>query len=316
MEIWLQQDKQPQIRPLTFNNYERIIRCHLNPALGHLPLKDRRPEYVQRLYHAKHKARMAPAMIRLLHAVLRGALNQAVKNQLVIRNVSEATELLAGPKRPIAPLSLLQGSQLLPSIANDRLSAAILLGLATGLRRGELLALRWQDLDLESGLLQVCQILVRVRVHEATGGPRSRLIFQEPKTGDSRRTIPIPLDVVEALRRQKARQGEEKLLMGQAYEDHGLVFCLANGRPLDPTTFYRHFLALLKRAGLPRYHVHDLKHTFATLMLELGESLKTVQTMLGHSKIATTLDIYSHVSLDLEKCAAAKLNDALKLARS
>jgi integrase len=137
-------------------------------------------------------------MIRLLHAVLRGALKQAVKNQLVMRNVSEATELPGGPKCAIAPLSLPQVSQLLSSIADDRLSPEIMLGLTTGLRRGELLALRWQDVDLDTGLMQVRQILVRIRVHEASVGPRSRLIFQEPKTEHSRRMIPIPSDVVEA----------------------------------------------------------------------------------------------------------------------
>jgi integrase len=315
LETWLQEYKRPQIRPLTFDSYERVIRCHLNPTLGHLPLKDLRPEHIQRLYKEKRKAGMASGMIRLIHAVLRGALKQALKNQLIMRNVIEATELPRGPKRPITPLSLPQIHQLLTSIAHDALYPAIFLSLVTGLRRGELLGLRWQDVNMDAALLQVRQVLGRVRVHEANSGPRSRLIVQEPKTDRSRRTIPIPVDVVDVLRRHKARQAEEKLLMGPAYEDKGLVFCLANGRPIDPTNLYRHFLSLLKRAKLPRHRVHDLRHTFATLMLELRESPKTVQTMLGHSKIATTLDIYSHVSLDLETRAAARLNEALILAQ-
>jgi integrase len=102
------------------------------------------------------------------------------------------------------------------------------------------------------------------------------------------------------------------LLLGQAYEDHGLVFCQPNGQPIDPKTFTRYFERLLKQAGLPHFRFHDGRHTFATLMLELGEAPKTVQTMLGHTKISTTLDIYTHVSLDMERKAAAKLNAALR----
>jgi integrase len=155
--------------------------------------------------------------------------------------------------------------------------------------------------------------LVRVRHHGAIAGERKKkLIFQEPKTGRSRRTIPIPGDIVEELKRHKARQAQERLLMGEAYEDYGLVFCQPNGRPIDPRNFTRHFERLLKEAGVPRIRFHDGRHTFATLMLELGETPKTVQTMLGHKKIATTLDICSHVSLDLEKNAADRLNAVLR----
>src|SRR4030095_3561437 len=108
--------------------------------------------------------------------------------------------------------------------------------------------------------------------------------------------IPIPDEITEVLRRYKAQQAQERLLMGEGYEDHRLVFCQANGRPIDPRNFTRHFERLLTQAGLPKIRFHDGRHTFATLMLELRESPKTVQTMLGHTTIATTLDIHSHVS--------------------
>jgi integrase len=147
-------------------------------------------------------------------------------------------------------------------------------------------------------VLKVRPTLVRVGNHGATSsGRKTRLIFQEPKTDHSRRTIPIPVDIIEELQRHKSRPAQEKLLMGQAYEDYGLVFCQANGQPIDPRNFTRYFERLLKQAGLPRIRFHDGRHSFATLMLELGESPKVVQTMLGHTKIATTLDIYSHMSL-------------------
>ncbi len=167
-------------------------------------------------------------------------------------------------------------------------------------------------MDLKAGLLHVRQSLVRVGNPEAGGnGLKTRLLFQEPKTSSSRRTIPIPEDVLAELKRHKAGQSHERLLLGQAYQDNGLVFCHEDGRPLQPGSFSKLFVQMLKKAGLPHIRFHDLRHTFATLMLELGEHPKTVQTMLGHSNISMTLDLYSHLSLELEKKAAARLNEAL-----
>jgi integrase len=141
---------------------------------------------------------------------------------------------------------------------------------------------------------------------------KTRLTFHEPKTAASKRTIPIPGDITIELRHHKARQAQERLSCGAAYQDHGIVFAEPDGRPVDPRTFTRRVDRLLQRAGLPHIRFHDGRHTYPTLMLELGESPKVVQTVLGHSKISTTLDTYSHVSRDLEKRAAARLNAALK----
>jgi integrase len=315
LETWLQEYKRPKVRPLTFDNYERILRCHLIPALGHLSLKELRTEHIQRAYNERRQAGLSSGSIRVIHAVLHGALKQAMKNHLVLRNVTEAVTAPSARTRTMHPLSLQEVRHFLSAIADHRLFPAILLGLSTGVRRGELLALRWHDIDLQQGLIQIRQTLARARVHGThEDGNKTQLIFQEPKTGQSRRTIPIPADIVEELQRQKARQAQERLLLGQAYEDHGLVFCSAVGSPLEPVGFYRGFVRLIQQAGLLARRFHDARHTFATLMLELGESPKTVQTMLGHTTITTTLDIYSHVSLDLEKRAVAKLNEALSLA--
>ncbi len=199
-------------------------------------------------------------------------------------------------------------THLLPAIKGHRLYAAFLTLFMMGLRRGELLGIRWQDIDWKGEFMHIRQTLVRVKNH-AIG--RTHLIFQEPKTAYSRRTIPLPGACLAALRHHRAQQAEEKLALGPAYQDHGLVFCLAHGGPIDPRNLSLYFSQVLERAGLPAMRLHDARHTFATLMLELGESPKTVQTMLGHSRVAITLDIYSHVSLELEKKAAAKLDAAL-----
>jgi integrase len=178
----------------------------------------------------------------------------------------------------------------------------------TGLRRGELLGLRWCDVDLKTGILQVRQTLVRTKNHDKG---KTQIIFSNPKTPLSRRDIPILEECLTELRQHRARQAEEKLMLGQAYEDSGLVFCQPGGKPIDPRNFNRRFSQVLQQAGLPHIRLHDSRHTFATLLLEQGISPKTVQAMLGHSSAKITLDIYSHVTLDLEKQAAEKLNVAL-----
>jgi integrase len=313
LDTWLQEYKKPKLRPSTFDSYEMLIRCHLKPALGHIPLRDLRPEHLQHFYNAEVQRGASARTVRYCHTLLYGALAHAEKHQLVARNVSKLTERPRAVRKEMHTLTLDQLiEKLLPAIAQDRLFAAIFLGFGTGLRRGEVLALRWKDVDVRTGTLQVRQALVRVTNHNVPKGEkRTRLLFQEPKTSPSRRTIPIPEACLAALKQHKARQAEEKLLLGQAYHDYGLVFCQADGKPIDPRNFLRSFDRLIAQAELPPIRFHDARHTFATLMLELGESPKTVQTMLGHSRVAITLDIYSHVSLELEKKAAAKLNAAL-----
>lgn len=313
LDTWLREYKKPSLRPTTYDSYEVQVRCHLKPAIGHLRLRDLRPEHLQHLYNDKAKSGLSTTTVRYIHAIMHQALEQAVKNQLVGRNVSKATTLPAMHKKEIRTLDLDQVVRLFTAIEGDRLFPAVYLEINTGLRRGELLGLRWRDVDLKAGTLTVRQELVRVRNHDAKEGERKTLlVFQEPKTPSSRRTIPIPESALAELKRWKARQNQERLLLGAAYQDNGLVFCLEDGRPIDPRNFTRHFDVMLKKSGLPHIRFHDARHTFATLMLELGEHPKVVQQLLGHSRIAVTLDTYSHVSLDLEKRAVARFNEVLK----
>ena len=309
LDTWLWEYKKPKLRPITFDSYEMLVRRHLKPALGHIPLRDLRPEHLQRFYNEKARAGCSARTVRYLHTTLHSALAQAEKNQLVVRNVSKLTERPHEARKEMRTLSLPQvADTLLPAIKENRLHAAIFLLFMTGLRRGELLALRWRDLDWKEGVLQVRQTLVRARNHNEG---RTQLVFSDPKTPQSRRTIPIPEECLIALKQHKVRQAEERLMLGPAYEDYGLVFCQPDGRPIDPRNFNRQFCRVLQEAGLPHIRVHDSRHTLATLLLEQGISPKTVQTILGHSSAKITLDIYSHVTLDLEKQAAAKLNAAL-----
>jgi integrase len=313
LDTWLWDYKKPSLRPVTFDSYEQHVRCHLKPALGTIPVRDLRPELLQHFYNEKTKEGLSGRTVRYCHTLLYGALSQAERNQLVVRNVTALVEPPRKQRKEMPTLTQEQvANQLLPAIADDRLAAAIFMLFGTGLRRGELLGLRWKDVDLDESILHVRQTLGRVRIHDAKSHEqKTRLTFQEPKTDQSRRTIPIPLTCLTALRMHKAHQAEEKLSMGQAYQDRGLVFSRPDGRPIDPSELSRHFGRLLRRVGLPSIRLHDARHTYATLLLELGEGPKVVQSLMGHSSVSITLDIYSHVNLELERKAASKLNTAL-----
>ncbi len=276
-------------------------------------MRDLRPEHLQRFYNEKTRESLSARTVRYCHTLLYSSLSQAEKNQLITKNIAALVEPPRKQRKEMPTLSQDQvANRLLPAIAKDRLAAAIFMSFGTGLRRGEILGLRWQDVDLQEAVLHVKQALTRVRIHDAAKGEvKTSLVFQEPKTEQSRRAIPIPAAWLIALKKHKAEQAQEKLILGQAYQDHGLVFCRPDGRPIDPSDLSRHFGRLLKREGLPSIRLHDARHTFATLLLELGEAPKVVQSLLGHSSVAITLDVYSHVSLELERKAVSKLNDVL-----
>lgn len=317
LDRWLEQYARPRVRPTTWGCYEYIIRVHLRPALGAVALKALRPEHLQALYNGRLADGLSNRTVRLMHSVMHAALKQAVKEGLVLRNVSEAASPPQQKKREMRVLSREEQQRFLAVLGQDRLGPAFLLDLATGLRRGEILGLRWQDVDLEEGTLTVQQALAVVRADAlpegaAAAGKKGVLVFQEPKSKSGRRTIPIPEAVLPALRLHWAGQAREKLALGQAYQDHGLVFATATGRPIHPRNFTRSFYRLVEKAGIGSANLHALRHTFATRLLEANEHPKVVQELLGDSQISVVLDTYSHVSMDLKRRAAEKLNDVLK----
>ena len=250
------------------------------------------------------KAGLAPRMVQLIHVTLHKALKQAVMDGLIPRNVTEAVKPPQPEKKEIRPLSPEQARALLRTAKKERLEALYVLAITTGMRQGELLALKWEDVNFEAGVLQV-----RRTLSTATGGG---FTFSAPKTAKSRRSIKLPNTALSSLRKHRKAQLEEGMRLSGLFIDQGLVFTSRVGTPISRQDLItRSFKPLLKRAGLPDIRFHDLRHTCATLLLGKGVHAKFVQELLGHATISITLDTYSHVLPGMGDAAAGAMDEAL-----
>jgi integrase len=290
------------VRPSTWRRYEENIRLHAAPAIGGLTLAQLGPQHLRALYAGRLEAGLSPASVGHLHAVLHVALRQAERDGVVARNVAA---LVAPPRtshREMTTLTPDEARALLGAAQGDRLEALYVLALTAGMREGELLALRWRDVDLDGRTISV-----RGTLQWTPSG----FELAETKTASSRRQVAITEAAAAALRRHRASQLEERLKVGPAWRDLDLVFANELGGPLNASNLLRRsFRPLLERAGLPRIRFHDLRHTAATLLLGLGRHPKVVSEMLGHSQISVTLDLYSHVTPTMQREAVQAL-DAL-----
>jgi integrase len=300
---WLEEVACPSVRPRTYASYAQLVRLHLVPGLGRTRLARLRPEDVQAFLNRKLQEGLSPRTVQYLHAVLRRALGQAEKWGLVARNVARLVDPPKVARPEVRPLTAEEARRLLDATRGDRLEALYSVAVAVGLRQGEALGLRWQDVDLDRGLLTVRVQLQRI------GGT---LQLVEPKSPRSQRTIQLPTVVVQALREHRARQLAERLQAGAAWQEHGLVFTTSIGTPLDARNVVRHFHRLLAKAGLPRMPFHVLRHTAASLLLAQGLDLRVVQQVLGHSQIALTANLYAHVMPVLLREAAERMDALLR----
>ncbi len=297
---WLEV-KQGQVRQRTWKRYEQIVRAHLLPNLARIRLARLSPPDVAACLR-RVEASASAYTARGARDVLRTALNQALRWELVSRNVAALTDAPRHRARQIEPLTPRQAHTLLAAVAGHQLEGLVTVAVGLGLRQGEALGLRWQDVDLEAGMLSVRQTLER-------GGPEPR--FGEPKTERSRRTVTMPDVVAAALRRHRTRQLEQRLAAGAQWRESGLVFTTSIGTPMDRSALHKAFKALLHTAGLPGIRYHDLRHTAATLLLTQGVDPRTIMETLGHSQISLTLNTYAHVMPALRRDAAAKMDAIL-----
>ncbi|MFZ4509038.1 MAG: site-specific integrase [Fimbriimonas sp.] len=303
LEDWLQTVVAPSKRPKTFHSYSQIVRLHLIPDLGRIVLSKLTAQDVQRLINQKSKSDLSPRTVQYIRDVLRNALNQAIKWDLVPRNVAELSEVPQVKRHVFIPLDPEEASLLLSTVKGHPLEALFCVALAVGLRIGEATGLRWNDIDLNGGLMSVNNQLQKV-------GTDWRLV--PPKTSRGVRRIDLPTFAVTALRSHRERQQtEDKVIAGPEWQEMGFVFTTSRGTPLDPANIRRTFSLLLKKAGLAQMRFHDLRHTCASLLLAQGVQPRVVMEILGHSQISLTMDTYSHVIPSLRKDAATLMDSLL-----
>ncbi|MFF8896080.1 tyrosine recombinase XerC [Streptomyces lydicus] len=333
LAYWLANVAKSKVRRTTYVNYESLVRNYITADFGKKKLarltardirafltktaatcqccvqgKDKnRPEHKQRCCALGKCCKKLPSdrTVRFLLVLLRAALQHAVREDELPRNVARNVELGMGTKREIEPLTAEEGRRLLAAARSNRLWAAYELAVRIGLRRGEVLGLRWSDVDLYEGVVTVRQALQRV------GG---ELLIVAPKTQRSARRVALPPECVTALRAQRAQQIADGKAAGDAWKGHGhgLVFTTKNGTPIEPRNLNRSFEALCARAEVRRVRFHDLRHTCASLLHEQGADARMIMEVLGHSSIRVTMDIYTFVRLDSQRSAFDRVGDALR----
>ncbi len=301
LDQWLNNSVRDTVRQRTWERYEQIVRVHLKPALGRFKLKNLAPTQVRGLYRSKLDAGLSPRTVQYVHTTLRKALKDAVADRLVTHNATDGLKAPMPKKKEINPLSPEQARVLLDSVRGGRLEALYMLAVHRGLRQGELLGLKWDDVDLEAGTLQVRRTLSLAK----TGHK-----FEPPKNGKGR-CIELTQAATNALRSHLTRQLKEIEGLGDDYQDQGLIFPGERGQPIRPYTLTGKLERILKRAGLPHIRFHDLRHTCATLLLSKGVHPKFVQELLGHATISITLDTYSHVIPSMGDQTITAMEDAL-----
>ena len=305
---WLQAARLRGLRQTTLVGYEVMITRQLIPRIGALQLRELTPAHLNTLYlelleggRLQRPGGLSPRTVRAAHTVLRRALADAVRQGLLTRNVADfadppsAAAARAEARKSVKTWTTAQLRQFLERTRDNPLYSAFLLGAMTGMRRGEVLGLRWSDVDLDEKRLRITQTLV---------APRYELVFSEPKTAAGRRTVALDDRTVAALREHRRQQAAARLAFGRGYEETGLVFTQEDGSPVVPMIFTQRFQKASRDAGLPQIRFHDLRHGHVTYLMQAGVPLPVIAQRVGHSSVAVTGDIYSHVRPELRDDAA------------
>jgi integrase len=311
LDRWLD-DVRTRVSPKTHERYTQICQKNIAPLLGAIPLAKLRPEQISEAYakalasgRLKGGGGLSPRTVRQMHAILKSALSEAVKWEILVRNPASAVR---GPKVGRAVMrtyDLEQTAELIEAVRGRRIFIPTLLAVLGGLRRGEIAALRWRDIDLAAAQLAIVQSAEQTKT-----GVR----YKEPKSGRGR-TIALSATLVTELRAHRVQQAQELLQVGKRLSDDDLVVTQADGSPLRPHSLGQEWVRFLARYGaLPRIRFHDLRHAHATHLLASGVHPKVASERLGHSKVAITLDLYSHVLPNMQADAATIVDGALRAA--
>ena len=301
LDTWLE-NARGRIRERSYERFSDIARLHVKPALGRIRLDRLTAADIQRLLDRKTADGMAAQSVVHIRNLLRLVLNRALRWNLIARNPALLVDVPPIRRAPVAYLQPEQARRLLDATRGERLEALYTVALSLGLRRGEALGLKWEDIDLDAGRLTVRRALQRMR---------SGLKLTDTKTAKGNRAIALPRVCVRALRERQRQQAAERLAAGRDWKDTGLVFTTRNGGPIDPMALHRDFRRVLHNAGLAPIRFHALRHSAAAFMLAQGVPLKTIQEVLGHSSIAVTSGFYAHVGEELKRQAAEAMDEIL-----
>ena len=291
LQLWLDQAIAPNRKARTLESYEDTRRLYINPSLGGVFLHELTPPRVQAWVNALNKTHTTH-IARYSAAVLSRACNKAVRWGYIPRNPVSHVDLPPAYTKPITPLTPEEASALLAAVVGHRLEALYTVALALGLRKGEICALRWDDIDWKVATLTVSGSLARI----GRGKGNTKLTRSTPKTEGSMTVIPLPTALLHALKKHQQYQREEAALKADDWQEHGMVFASERGTPLEPRNLSTSFKVMLKRAGLSKeVRFHDLRHSCATLLIAQKVPLRVVQAILRHQQISTTANIYGHI---------------------
>jgi integrase len=324
LQRWLEVKAcQPHVSYKTEDIYRTQVRVHIVPAIGRIELSKLTPEHVQRMINAllvkpkrttrkdgSRKARATPetlssSTVKSCRDTLRAALNVALEWNLIARNPAASVAIRQSRRRPTI-YDETEAAKFIEAIYGERLEALYWLALCLGSREGEILGLNWKDFDFEAGKVQLRRSLQRVK---RPGERKSHLDLVGTKTAESDRSVWLPRIVVEIMLAHRQRQSEERIFAGSGWVETGMVFTTAKGTPLEPRSMLRDYHRIRDRARLTRIRFHDLRHSSATILKMAGVPDQAIQNLFGHASVRTTQEIYTHLTLDGEKQAAAKMDE-------
>ena len=298
---WLNLYVKVNCAPRTIESYESTIERHLIPGLGHYRLRELHREAIEG-YYAKARENLSSRSVHYHHRILKHALKDAVKKGYLGRNPCDLVDRLKYTKKEMRTLEPSEVNTLLIASLTSQFYPVIYCALNTGLRQAELLGLRWRDIDLERKSISVCRALYK---------RQGKCEFREPKTKHSKRSIPMTQNLAAYLREYRGGRESLSLHLGRLVKLDDLVFSNAEGEALDPSVLSHTFQRIVKKAGLENVRFHDLRHTFASLMLSHHAAPKVISEILGHASVAFTMDTYSHIIPGMKEEAMALLDEVL-----